>query len=830
MERIVHVHHVDKDAYLKGNIEPDPEEVDLVFDLSPSFAEVVAQVRVELNWNEPNDGVELEGRHNVGFGMHTRWKTMRINSEQRWSVYKETVAGSQDKALELFATKTVDARIELDLNRPSSPVRERSPPPMSQEEATQSPIVQSPIAQQPPLDNEYDEHDDGDDGFEMNGNNIGDLDKYWTQEEMDHSIPYSRCYASDSDDDGPEEEVDEDGLTAKEAERAEIFKKVTGRDIRVPLFRDVSLADGAVVDGGKSFLLGARPISKRDVDATTALISKGLTFDTFLELKIWLKEFSIKHHRPYIVVHSDLKKRYTLKCVDKRGMERIVHVHHVDKDAYLKGNIEPDPEEVDLVFDLSPSFAEVVAQVRVELNWNEPNDGVELEGRHNVGFGMHTRWKTMRINSEQRWSVYKETVAGSQDKALELFATKTVDARIELDLNRPSSPVRERSPPPMSQEEATQSPIVQSPIAQQPPLDNEYDEHDDGDDGFEMNGNNIGDLDKYWTQEEMDHSIPYSRCYASDSDDDGPEEEVDEDGLTAKEAERAEIFKKVTGRDIRVPLFRDVSLADGAVVDGGKSFLLGARPISKRDVDATTAMISKGLTFDTFLELKIWLKEFSIKHHRPYIVVHSDLKKRYTLKCVDKRGMERIVHVHHVDKDAYLKGNIEPDPEEVDLVFDLSPSFAEVVAQVRVELNWNEPNDGVELEGRHNVGFGMHTRWKTMRINSEQRWSVYKETVAGSQDKALELFATKTVDARIELDLNRPSSPVRERSPPPMSQEEATQSPIVQSPIAQQPPLDNEYDEHDDGDDGFEMNGNNIGDLDKYWTQEEMDDTSPTYR
>ncbi|KAK1604375.1 hypothetical protein QYE76_028048 [Lolium multiflorum] len=286
------------------------------------------------------------------------------------------------------------------------------------------------------------------------------------------------------------------------------------------------------------------------------------------------------------------------------------------------GNIEPDPEEVDLVFDLSPSFAEVVAQVRVELNWNEPNDGVELEGRHNVGFGMHARWKTMRINSEQRWSVYKETVAGSQDKALELFATKTVDARIELDLNRPSSPVRERSPPPMSQEEATQSPIVQSPIAQQPPLDNEYDEHDDGDDCFEMNGNNLGDLDKYWTQEEMDHSIPYSRCYASDSDDDGPEEEVDEDGFTAKEAERAEIFKKVTGRDIRVTLFRDVSLADGAVVDGGKSLLLGARPISKRDVEARTSMISKGLTFDTFLELKIWLKEFSIKHHRPYIVVH----------------------------------------------------------------------------------------------------------------------------------------------------------------------------------------------------------------
>ncbi|KAK1687030.1 hypothetical protein QYE76_047878 [Lolium multiflorum] len=466
-------------------------------------------------------------------------------------------------------------------------------------------------------------------------------------------------------------------------------------------------------------------------------------------------------------------------------MERIVHVHHVDKDAFLKGNIEPDPEEVhlvlpespasrgsspfffssqgarfslsplsptksttkssdlsveivsnsflegniepdpeevDLVFDLSPSFAEVVAQVRVELNWNEPNDGVELEGRHNVGFGMHTRWKTMRINSEQRWSVYKETVAGSQDKALELFATKTVDARIELDLNRPSSPVRERSPPPMSQEEATQSPIVQSPIAQQPPLDNEYDEHDDGDDGFEMNDNNVGDLDKYWTQEEMDHSIPYFRCYASDSDDDGPEEEVDEDGLTAKEAERAKIFKKVTGWDIRVPLFRDVSLADGAVVDGGKSLLLGARPISKRDVDGRTAMISKGLTFDTFLELKIWLKEFSIKHHRPYLVVHSDLKKRYTLKCVDKRN-----------------------PSE-EIFSELDEINAQSLKIPRSFQNTREEPEGGHRAARHQAGAG-------------QGWAAPPYGVTASSALRLRLFAYLKVP---DLNLRDEKATVRE--------------------------------------------------------------------
>ena len=100
-------------------------------------------------------------------------------------------------------------------------------------------------------------------------------------------------------------------------------------------------------------------------------------------------------------------------------MERIVHLHHVDKDAFLKGNIEPDPDEHDLVFDRSPNYAEVLKQVRIVLHWNEPCDVVELEGRHNVGFGMHIRWKTMCINSEQRWIAYKETVLESQDKALD---------------------------------------------------------------------------------------------------------------------------------------------------------------------------------------------------------------------------------------------------------------------------------------------------------------------------------------------------------------------------------------------------------------------------
>ena len=68
-----------------------------------------------------------------------------------------------------------------------------------------------------------------------------------------------------------------------------------------------------------------------------------------------------------------------------------MHVHHVDKDAFFKGNIEPDPDEIDLVFNRSTNYAKVLEKVRIDLNWMEPSDIVELEGRHNVGFGMHIR-------------------------------------------------------------------------------------------------------------------------------------------------------------------------------------------------------------------------------------------------------------------------------------------------------------------------------------------------------------------------------------------------------------------------------------------------------
>ncbi|KAE8769917.1 hypothetical protein D1007_58416 [Hordeum vulgare] len=137
----------------------------------------------------------------------------------------------------------------------------------------------------------------------------------------------------------------------------------------------------------------------------------------------------------------------------KGGMGRTcVYVHHVDKDAFLKGNIDPDTDELDMVFDFCPRYAELVEQVRKDLNWMDPSDVVEFDGRHNVGFGMHIRWKTMRVNSKQRRVAYKDTVAESLDKALELFAIKTNVPNLQLDLKWVASPIVEAIPPRINEE------------------------------------------------------------------------------------------------------------------------------------------------------------------------------------------------------------------------------------------------------------------------------------------------------------------------------------------------------------------------------------------
>ena len=77
----------------------------MVFDTGTSFDGLVVKVRSVLYWNDPNAEVKLIRRHDVGLGVKSRLKTMPITSQLHWNVYKDKVDASQDKSLEIFATK-----------------------------------------------------------------------------------------------------------------------------------------------------------------------------------------------------------------------------------------------------------------------------------------------------------------------------------------------------------------------------------------------------------------------------------------------------------------------------------------------------------------------------------------------------------------------------------------------------------------------------------------------------------------------------------------------------------------------------------------------------
>ncbi|KAE8772065.1 Receptor-like protein 12 [Hordeum vulgare] len=312
-------------------------------------------------------------------------------------------------------------------------------------------------------------------------------------------------------------------------------------------------------------------------------------------------------------------------------MDKIVNIHYVDKEAFMNVDIVDKYEEV-LTFLDSPTYEEVVAETRIRLKWVDPSDQVELLGRYDVGSALKCRMKTMPIKSNLHWVAYKEAVASSIDKSLEVFASTVVNVPLHVDLNQPI--VDDLSP------YNVVAPIVEHKVEVQV---NEYPQYefggsapikDDGhesDEEYERQHNIVGDVEAQVRHDDMDPDIVYQRACVDESDDEGPENELDEDGFTEKEAEW---YTKITGRDHKIPLFCDVSLADKALVDGGMSKTIEARLFPSSTPNAiSTSYLKKCLMFEDILELKMWLCEYAVKHYRPFRVAYSDCHKRYTVKC-----------------------------------------------------------------------------------------------------------------------------------------------------------------------------------------------------
>jgi hypothetical protein len=81
--------------------------------------------------------------------------------------------------------------------------------------------------------------------------------------------------------------------------------------------RDLSQTHRVVVDGIR--LDDSVPL----INCDDVIIWKSILFKTIEAMKIWLTEYAVFHHRPFIVKYSDENKRYIVIC--RRGCPWIVH-------------------------------------------------------------------------------------------------------------------------------------------------------------------------------------------------------------------------------------------------------------------------------------------------------------------------------------------------------------------------------------------------------------------------------------------------------------------------------------------------------------------------
>jgi hypothetical protein len=86
---------------------------------------------------------------------------------------------------------------------------------------------------------------------------------------------------------------------------------------KMPDCWDLSQAHRVVADGLR--FDDSVPLINYD----NVIIQKGIIFKTMEAMKIWLVEYAVFHHRPFMVKHLDENKRYILTC--RRGCPWTVH-------------------------------------------------------------------------------------------------------------------------------------------------------------------------------------------------------------------------------------------------------------------------------------------------------------------------------------------------------------------------------------------------------------------------------------------------------------------------------------------------------------------------
>ncbi|KAE8771621.1 hypothetical protein D1007_56476 [Hordeum vulgare] len=193
-------------------------------------------------------------------------------------------------------------------------------------------------------------------------------------------------------------------------------------------------------------------------------------------------------------------------------MDKIVNIHYVDKEAFMNVDIVDKYEEV-LTFLDTPTYENVVTETLIRLKWVDPSDQVELLGRYDVGSAHKCRMKTMHIKSNLHWVAYKEAVASSIDKSLEVFASTMVNAPLHVYLNQPLvddlSPYNGVAPIVEHKVEVEVNEYPQYEFGGSAPI---KDDGHDSDEEYERQHNIVGDVEAQVRHNDMHPDIVYQRA------------------------------------------------------------------------------------------------------------------------------------------------------------------------------------------------------------------------------------------------------------------------------------------------------------------------------
>jgi hypothetical protein len=143
-----------------------------------------------------------------------------------------------------------------------------------------------------------------------------DVDPSFVEPEfiLEYEVAFGDERAEDSANDRPVPEL-------SKMNKAMLQQALVEHAPEMPDCWDLSQAQWAVADGLRF------DDSVSLINHDNVIIWKGIIFKTMEAMKIWLVEYVVFHHRPFLVKHSDENKRYVLTC--HHGCPCIVHARKV---------------------------------------------------------------------------------------------------------------------------------------------------------------------------------------------------------------------------------------------------------------------------------------------------------------------------------------------------------------------------------------------------------------------------------------------------------------------------------------------------------------------